>query len=275
MTRKICVSYLRARKEALPLEEHVLQNNRAEFTRQAATFAESAVLGAPEQIQPVLQAVDIHPHDRVLDVGCGTGFLLVGAAERAAQVVGFDATPAMLNEARKRVEAAGLANVTLREGNAEAMPFADERFDVVLCRLMLHHLADPQRVLCEIHRVLKPGGRLALCDIIAADDPGKADLHNRLERLRDPSHVQHYAGAAMLRMMERVGFRVTGAEYWQTLRHFGEWVGLASVRPEVVPALKSFLGSLIEGDAAGIQAGRAADGEMTFVHHWMVVAGVK
>jgi SAM-dependent methyltransferase len=261
------------------LESHrtsvATESNRAEFTRQAATFAESSVLGAPEQIEPVLQAAQIEPQDRILDVGCGTGFILLGAARRASQVVGVDVTPAMLAEARRRVEEAGLTNVTLREGTAEALPFADQRFDAAITRLTLHHFGDPRRALSEMHRVLRPGGRLVVCDIVAAEDPAKADLHNRLERLRDPSHVQHYPASSVVKLVEEVGFRVAGTQAWETPRRFGEWVRLASVRPEVLPALEAFLVSLAEGDAAGIQAGRAPDGELVFVHHWLVVAGIK
>ncbi|HWI65795.1 MAG TPA: class I SAM-dependent methyltransferase [Symbiobacteriaceae bacterium] len=261
------------------MESHRLsasaESNRAEFSRQAVTFAESGVLGAPEQIEPVLDAAAIQPEDRVIDVGCGTGFLLLGAARRASQVVGVDVTPAMLAEARRRADEAGLTNVTLREATAEALPFADLRFDVAVTRLTLHHFGNPVRVLGEIHRVLRPGGRLVLCDITAADDPAKADLHNRLERLRDPSHVQHYPTATVLKMIEGAGFRVTGMREWATLRHFGEWTGLASVRPEVLPPLQTFLESLIPGDAGGIQAGRAESGELVFTHHWLVVAAIK
>lgn len=267
-------------EEARPLEESTRQpgtaeSNRAEFTRQAQTFAESEVLGAPEQIQPVLDAAALEPADRVLDVGCGTGFMLLAAAGHAAQVVGVDVAPAMLAEARRRVDQAGLTNVTLREGNAEALPFADERFDVVLTRLTLHHMANPARVLSEMHRVLRTGGRVVVCDIIASDDPAKADLHNRLERLRDPSHVGHLPGQAIGKLMEGAGFRVNGMIQWKTRRRFDEWVQLASVRPEVVPALQALLESLSEGDAGGVQAGRASDGEFVFTHHWLVAAGVK
>ena len=251
------------------------ESNRTEFTRQAPTFAQSGVLGAPEQIEPVLEAAAIGPSDRVVDVGCGTGFLLLGAARRASQVVGVDVTPAMLAEAKRRVDEAGLTNVTLREATAEALPFADQRFDVALTRLTLHHFGNPGRVLGEMHRVLRPGGRVVLCDITAAEDSAKADLHNRLERLRDPSHVQHYAVGAIVKMMEGAGFRVTGCREWETLRRFGEWTELASVRPEVLPALEAFLASVIPGDGAGLQAGRAVDGELVFTHRWLVVAGIK
>ncbi len=249
--------------------------NRVEFTRQAAGFQESKVLGASEQITPVLEAARLQPEDRVLDVGCGTGFLLLPAARTARQVVGVDVTPAMLEAARRRLEEAGVTNVTLREANAEALPFAEDRFDAVLSRLTLHHCADPVRVLQEMHRVCRPGGRLALCDIITSDDPDQADLHNRLERLRDPSHVTYYQAEKLVRMVEEADFTVTGTRQWETERRFDEWVGLADVRPEVRPALRAFLEAVIDGDAAGLRAGRAPDGELTFVHRWLVVACVK
>lgn len=250
--------------------------NRAEFTRQAETFAESDVLGAPAQIQPVVEAAEIQPGDRVLDIGCGPGFLLGEVAREAMQVVGVDLTPAMLAEARQRLEEKGYHNVCLREASAEALPYGDDRFDVVLCRLMLHHAADPMRVLREAYRVCRPGGRMVLCDITAAEDPAKADLHNRLERLRDPSHVAHYPATQLFRMMEEAGFTVTGqTASWKTLRHFGEWTSLADLRPEVKPALEALLEAASEGDAAGIQPARIEHGEWTFYHHWLVVTGVK
>jgi ubiquinone/menaquinone biosynthesis C-methylase UbiE len=254
---------------------NAVETNRAEFTRQAASFAASSLLGAREQIDPVLEEAGIQPGDRLLDVGCGTGFLLLAAAQRCGQAVGVDVTPAMLAEAKRRAEEAGLANVALREANAEALPFADSRFDAVLTRLTLHHMADPGRVLSEMYRVCRAGGRFTICDIIAADDLSRADLHNRMERLRDPSHVRHFAAAELLRLVEEAGFTVTGSRQWQTLRRFGEWTALAAMRSEVRPALAALLEAAMDGDAAGIQAGRAEDGELTFYHHWLVVGGVK
>lgn len=249
--------------------------NRSEFGRQAPTFAQSEVLGAPGQIMPIIESAGIGPNDRVLDVGCGTGFLLLEAARRARQAVGVDVSPAMLAEAKRKAEQDGLTNVALREAQAEALPFADERFDVVITRLTIHHMVDPHRVLREMYRVLRPEGRFAICDIVTAADADKADLHNRLERLRDPSHVQHYSAPALRQMVVEAGFAVHSSHEWQTRRRFGEWTQLAGVRREVLPALQTLLSTVIDGDAAGIQAGPTPDGELAFTHHWLVVAGVK
>lgn len=251
------------------------ESNRAAFTDQASAFANSRVLGDLAQIQPLLDLAAITPEDRVLDAGCGTGFLLLPAARVASQVVGVDVAPAMLAEAKRQSEAAGLGNVTLREADVETLPFVDDRFDVVMTRLTLHHYANPRRALAEIYRVLRPGGRVVVCDIIASEDPAKADLHNRLERLRDPSHVRHYPADELTQLVAEAGFTVKESQQWETLRHLGEWVEIAKVPAAVVPGLEAPLAAVIPGDAAGLQAGRSEDGELTFVHHWLCLAGVK
>jgi SAM-dependent methyltransferase len=235
----------------------------------------SPVLAAPEQINPVLEAAQIQEGDRVLDVGCQTGCLLLAAARQSSQAVGVDADPAVLAEAKRHSEEAGLANVTLREANLEALPFADDRFDVVLTRLTLHRSQSPERLLSEMFRVCRPGGRIAVCDVVVTDDMARADLHNRVERLRDPSHVRYYTAAELTRLVTEVGFTVATSRQWQVRRRLGEWAEGAGVREEVKPGLAALLEAGIPGDAAGIQVTRGQDGDLAFYHQWLVVGGVK
>lgn len=104
---------------------------------------------------------------RFLEVGCGTGELLstIARAGRPARLAGVDPDPAMLAQAEAKLRAAGLAPELLR-GFAQALPFADGTFDVVLSSLMLHHLDGPTKraALREWRRVLAPGGALVLVD---------------------------------------------------------------------------------------------------------------
>jgi ubiquinone/menaquinone biosynthesis C-methylase UbiE len=91
----------------------------------------------------------------MLDIGCGTGFVIDLLRDTFAEIHGLDATPAMLEQ----VDTTN-GNITLHEGIAEELPFADESFDLVTAYSVLHHLADHRPVLAEAARVLRPGGVL-------------------------------------------------------------------------------------------------------------------
>jgi SAM-dependent methyltransferase len=108
----------------------------------------------------LVSTVGVRPDEDVLDVACGTGNATIPAAEAGARVTGLDLTPAMLARARER--AAGL-EIEWVEGDAEELPFSDERFDVVLSTFGCMFAPRHEVVAGEIARVLRPGGRLGLC----------------------------------------------------------------------------------------------------------------
>lgn len=101
----------------------------------------------------------------VVELGLGTGGLLPALAARAAQVIGVDHSPAMLEEARRRLALAGLAGIDLRLGEMTHLPLPDRSADCVVLSMVLHHAADPAVVLAEIRRTLTPGGMLVLADL--------------------------------------------------------------------------------------------------------------
>ncbi|UOX89999.1 class I SAM-dependent methyltransferase [Amycolatopsis sp. FBCC-B4732] len=105
-----------------------------------------------------------HAGDEVLDLGCGTGRFTIPLAESGAVVTGLDLSPGMLAVARAKLGERGL-RADLREGDMADLPFPDACFDVVTSMLALMHIPIPDRprVFREVHRVLKPGGRMVLC----------------------------------------------------------------------------------------------------------------
>jgi ubiquinone/menaquinone biosynthesis C-methylase UbiE len=101
---------------------------------------------------------------RLLDVGCGDGAYLIEAARKGAAVVGVDASEPMLQAARQRGQALR-ADIEVRRGEAQALPFPEGAFDVVFAVTLLCLQSDPAAVLSELARVLAPGGRLVVGEL--------------------------------------------------------------------------------------------------------------
>ena len=134
------------------------------FERSAATYDEGGVSLFPHGARWLVEAAKLREGDAVLDVAPGTGQVLFAAAEAVGpggRVVGIDLTVAMLEQARRGIEARGLANVEIEVGDAEQLAFPDTSFDRVLCGFGLFFFPDRDRALREFHRVLRPGGIVA------------------------------------------------------------------------------------------------------------------
>lgn len=115
----------------------------------------------------------IQPGDSVLEIGCGTGTLTLAAKERAGPsgtVAGIDLAPEMVARAQKKAVRKG-ADIAFREGSIAAIPFPDNRFDVVMCSFMIFHMPDDvqKNGIAEISRVTKPGGHLFIFDAVPLD----------------------------------------------------------------------------------------------------------
>ena len=152
----------------------------------AAAVAASLGCGNP------MAVADLRPGERVLDLGSGGGIDVLLSARRVGPTgvaYGVDMTEEMLALARQNAEKAGATNVEFRRGEIEALPFADASVDVVISNCVVNLSPDKPQVLAEAYRVLAPGGRFGISDVVAEDRLTPA------ERAERGSHVGCIAGA--------------------------------------------------------------------------------
>lgn len=184
--------------------------------------------------------------ETVLDLGCGGGldvFLAAGRVGASGEVIGVDMTAAMISAARRAAADSGITNVEFRLGEIENLPVADASVDVILSNCVVNLSPDKPRVFREAYRVLKPGGRLAISDVIAiAEIPGgiRDDMEMYSSCISGASTVPEVE--RMLREAGFEGIRVTPREDssfmsgWAPgtdIRHFVTSASIAAVRPRV------------------------------------------
>lgn len=133
----------------------------------------------------------------VADVGCGTGNVAELLAPYVREVVALDQSTPMLEAARKRL--AGMSNIRFVNGPVEAMPLDTSSVDAAVCALVLHHVAEPDEVLAELRRIVRPGGRVLIVDMFE---------HERVEYKHTMGHRRlGFAERAIERAMRDAGLR--------------------------------------------------------------------
>jgi len=156
-----------------------------QFSKQAIPFTQ--VPGHFDAMQILIELSGVGAHDDVLDVACGPGMVACEFARHAKHVTGLDITPAMIDQAKKRQAEEKLSNLEWIVDEAVPLPFPNNSFSLVITRYSFHHMLSPTKVLAEMIRVCRPGGRVLVADVSV--EPEKSGAYDRLEIMRDPSHV--------------------------------------------------------------------------------------
>lgn len=134
-------------------------------------------------VESVIALLDVTAGEQVLDTGCGPGVFTVPLARvvgASGHVYAVDLREEMVEACRRRVEAAGLSNVTVRRSEESSIPLPPSCVDLVFACHLLHELEDPAALLADVRRVLKPGGRLAAVEWEKVETEAGPPLEHRL-----------------------------------------------------------------------------------------------
>jgi ubiquinone/menaquinone biosynthesis C-methylase UbiE len=225
----------------------IKQAVQSQFGQVAANYSTSTVHMRGADLDAMIAAAKLNGNEQVLDAGTGTGHTALAFARHAGHVVAVDFTENMLAQGRQLAAAQGITNVDFRQGDAEALPVDDASFDLVVSRYSAHHWPHPQQALREFIRVLKPGGRLILNDIVSYDDLVCDTYLQSIELLRDPSHVRDHSVVQWLAMLATAGFGDAQVVYQGDVWiDFEKWI----TRMATPPANAAMIRTLFDGAPA-------------------------
>lgn len=249
---------------------------RQEFSKQAASFGDKGLtLSSQDILEWIVSFLPLDQNLRVLDVAAGTGHLSRAIAPHVKEVIAIDLTPEMLEQARRETARKNLGNITIEEGNAEQLPYDDDRFDLVVSRLAIHHFEKPVIQLREMVRVCKPGHRIGIVDLLSPEDKKMSEIYNHLEKLRDPSHTVALSKTQMLAILNEVGIAVDKVDSRDVVVDFERWVQMTETVSETVETIRE---ELIKDVGLGTKTGMrpfVENGDLKFLQMWAGFIGAK
>jgi ubiquinone/menaquinone biosynthesis C-methylase UbiE len=198
------------------------------FARTADRVAARQDSRAARLAEEVRDVVQPRGAERALDVGTGAGALAFALAPLVHEVVGLDPVPELLELARERA----LPNTEFVEGDGTALPFPDGSFDLAGTHRTLHHVALPERVVADLARVTRPGGRLLVVDQLAPDDPAQAAVVHEFETARDPSHTRLLTDGELRELFAANGLQLLREGQEEERRDLAAYLDLAGCEGE-------------------------------------------
>lgn len=214
---------------------------RSQFGATAAGYVSSPTHSTGSDLDRLVELTEPTYDDVALDVATGGGHTARSLAPHVKHVVASDLTPQMLQAAEEHMRSRDIENVFFELADAEDMPFDDDSFDIVTCRIAPHHFSDIQAFANEVARVLKSGGRFVLMDSLGPDDPELDAFINEFERRRDPTHVRSYRLQEWQAVLEKAGLVVDHHEIVIRSHDYPQWTARSGMTDDERAALDQFV----------------------------------
>lgn len=245
------------------------------FTQQAAEFESNRMnFSAQDYLNSVVQKIAPTKTDAVLEAAAGTCACGRTIAPYAGSVVCLDMTPAMLSVGKSEAGKNHLDNMTFVLGDAAELPFLNGSFDIVLSRLAFHHFPDVKQPFAEMVRVLKPGGKLVLIDMEAAEEPLR-EAEDSIEKMRDPSHVRNLSENEMLALYRDSGLSVSCCEVTKMPVVLQSWLEHTKTPPEIQKQIETKMLDEINGGRKTGFSPYVHNGELCFDQRRGLIIGNK
>jgi ubiquinone/menaquinone biosynthesis C-methylase UbiE len=239
-----------------------------QFGKQAEAYSKGNIFVDEVHLGEIVNRSGVENSHTVLDIATGAGFLALEFAKKARNIYGCDLTRNMLLKACEKKKILDLNNTGFLLSDVESLPFPDGSFDIVSCRFAFHHFPDPEMALNEMKRVCKE--RIIIVDGVSSEDRNKSLFHNRIEKIRDPSHVRIYSLSEIKTLLDKIGATVFDLTHWDIPQDFEEWMRRAGANKRKMEEIERLMRQSVEGDATGLRV-KIEDGRMGFTYDVVIL----
>lgn len=199
------------------------EDPRKTFSKSAERYLDSADHRTGADLVVISETAHAMLPGVTLDIATGAGHALRAAAPYSGYCLAVDLTVEMLKVAREHLTGAGLNQMGYVQARADRLPLSDGSVNLVTCRIACHHFSSIPDFLSEIRRVLAPRGRIVMVDSIVPSDEKAGEFLNRVEQLRDPSHVRSFTMRQWLEFFNIGKLPIASVSTFERTHPFTEW----------------------------------------------------
>jgi ubiquinone/menaquinone biosynthesis C-methylase UbiE len=194
-----------------------------QFGKSAEMYVNSPIHKEGNDLQTMFRLAELDGDKELLDIATGGGHTANAFASFVNKVTALDLTEEMIEAAERFIKGNGHKNISFVKGDAEDLPFRDELFDIVTCRIAPHHFPNVKKFVEEVYRVLRVNGQFLLDDNVVPEDDEFDQFYNTIEKLRDFSHFRAWKKTEWIRMLELSAFNIMEWHRFEKTFQFEPW----------------------------------------------------
>lgn len=239
-----------------------LKRIQEEFSKQAGKLEKSDFFRNKKILKIMLDLGIETVGGKVVDLACGSGIMTEELVRNGWKVTAVDITKEMLDIVKKK----NLPEVEVIRGDANQLPFSDNEFNGIFTRLSLHHFENHQKIMQEMKRIIQSDGIIIIGDILTVGDIKDKKLHNAIEKLRDPSHINCLSKKEIVDLGKQMGLKLCEYRELKYERELEEWTNISGT--DIYGTLYVLLEILILHNELNSLRLHMREGKIYFTHTW-------
>lgn len=216
------------------------ENVKRAFAKNSHAYVTSSTHATSDDLLLMIKWLSPTSDMRALDIATGGGHVAKHLSSHVSKVIATDLTAEMLTNTENHLR--DYKNISFAIADAEKLPFNDDSFDIVTCRIAAHHFPHPENFISEVFRVLKSSGRFVLIDNIASENPLLDNFVNTFEKMRDYSHVRSLPVTEWKQLLTTNKLSILQENHRKKTLPFNEWLDRmvedAKLKLEIISFMK-------------------------------------